>query len=140
MPATRRRIFMDCAICAAMGLVSAVGLGSPAQAAEAPKRTILRQTELTGTNYICVQVTADFPPDGVLDWHTHPGIESTYVTEGTIELRIKGQPMQVLKAGDGFLIPPVQPHTVHARDHVRLAATYTVEKDKPLASPAPQQG
>jgi quercetin dioxygenase-like cupin family protein len=96
--------------------------------------------------------TVDFPPGfttvtGIAEVaagscagrHTHPGIESSYVMEGPMVVKIAGQPDQTLKAGDSFQIPANTPHdacTVPGQVFKVLAA-YVVEKGKPLASPAP---
>jgi len=71
--------------------------------------------------------------------HTHPGIESSYVLEGSIELPVQGQPTRIFKAGDGFQIPPETPHGggKPSDNKYRVAITYVVEKGKPLMSPAP---
>ena len=44
----------------------------------------------------------------------------------------------MLKAGDGFQIPPNTPHAggKPGDARTRVLITYIVEKDKPLASPA----
>jgi quercetin dioxygenase-like cupin family protein len=70
--------------------------------------------------------------------HTHPGIESSYVMEGKIELPVQGQPTRMLKAGDVFQIPPNTPHAggKASNPKTRVMITYIVEKGKPLASPA----
>ncbi len=71
--------------------------------------------------------------------HTHPGIESSYVLEGGFELPVQGQPTRILKAGDGFQIPPETSHDggKPGDKKSRIAITYVVEKGKPLVSPAP---
>jgi quercetin dioxygenase-like cupin family protein len=70
--------------------------------------------------------------------HTHPGIESSYVLEGSIELPVEGQPTRIVKAGDVFQIPPYTPHAggKPTDAKVRVSSTYVVEKGKPLASQA----
>ena len=58
---------------------------------------------------------------------------------GSSNLSVKGQPDRVIRAGDGFQIPPEVPHSVrNGSEKTRVIANYTVEKDKPLASPAPE--
>ena len=91
----------SCAICAVTGFVA-----SDASAAEGAS-----------------------PP--VVPRHTHPGIESSYVLEGGFELPIQGQPIRMLKAGDGFQIPPETPHAggKPGDKKTRIAITYVVEKD-----------
>jgi quercetin dioxygenase-like cupin family protein len=69
--------------------------------------------------------------------HTHPGIESSYMVEGEIELPVEGQPLRTFKAGDAFQIPPETPHAggKPPETKCRLLITYIVEKDKPLMKP-----
>ena len=53
---------------------------------------------------------------------------------------MKGQPDRVVKAGDGYQVPPETPRSLkNGGQKSRLAITWVVEKDKPLASsPAPE--
>jgi quercetin dioxygenase-like cupin family protein len=45
----------------------------------------------------------------------------------------------MVKAGDGFQVAPETPHGARNGDKpTKLIVTYVVEKDKPLASPAPE--
>jgi quercetin dioxygenase-like cupin family protein len=69
--------------------------------------------------------------------HTHPGIESSYIVDRTLELNVDGQGTRTFKAGDGFQVPPRAPHSGKSGDtSATIAITYVVEKGKPLASPA----
>ena len=46
---------------------------------------------------------------------------------------------KTIKVGDGFQVPPETPHSARNGDKLtRLVVTYVVDKDKPLASPAPE--
>ena len=55
----------------------------------------------------------------------------------TYAMLIDGKPDQALKAGGHFQVPPATPHSLkNGSGAMRLAITYTVEKGKPLASPA----
>jgi quercetin dioxygenase-like cupin family protein len=83
-----------------------------------------------------MDVTLD--PGATVARHTHPGIESTYVMEGEIELPVQGRPTQMLKAGEAFQVPPETPHAggKPASAKTRLIVNYIVEKGKPLATPA----
>ncbi len=58
------------------------------------------------------------------------------MTEGELELEVQGQPTKRFTAGEGFQVPPGVPHGGKVLSNARLAITYVVEKDKPLASPA----
>ena len=97
------------------------------------------KTELPDSKYVTLLVAVDIDPGTVVARHTHPGVESTYVAEGEFELTVKGQPAKTIKVGDGFQVPPETPHSARNGDKLtRLVVTYVVDKDKPLASPAPE--
>jgi quercetin dioxygenase-like cupin family protein len=87
--------------------------------------------------YEAVNVRVDLEAGAVVARHTHPGIESSYVVEGGLELSVDGQGTRTFKAGDGFQVPMRTPHGGKNGDKPTiLAITYIVEKGKPLASPA----
>jgi quercetin dioxygenase-like cupin family protein len=130
-----RRRFAACALCAATGLVASKA------GAETPgfTRSILRRADYPGEKHATFQVLVDIEPNAVVPRHTHPGVETAYILEGGGELIVKGQPDRKLAASDGFLIPPETPHTLrNGPARTRVLAVYVVEKDKPLASPAPE--
>ena len=134
----KRRGFVSCAICTAIGLVAADGSAN-AQAQPGFTRKILQKTEYPGDKYVCVLVEVEIEPNALIARHTHPGVESSYIASGSSTLSVKGQPDRVVKAGDGFQIPPEVPHSVrNGPEKTVVVANYTVEKDKPLASPAPE--
>jgi hypothetical protein len=57
------------------------------------------------------------------------------VSGGSAELSVKGQPDRMVKAGDSFQVPTETPHAAKIGDQpFKLVVTYTVEKDKPLAT------
>ena len=60
--------------------------------------------------YVTVLVDATIDAGTQVARHTDPGIESAYILEGGFELPIQGQPTRMIKAGDGFQIPPETPH------------------------------
>lgn len=102
------------------------------------KRTPLQKFEVPGTNYETVIGMAEIVPNVSIGRHTHPGIESGYVTEGELVLLVEGQPEKPLKAGESYQVPPGAVHDARAGDKgAKVVATYVVEKGKPLASPAP---
>jgi len=130
-----RRGLAGCALCAVAGF-----LASGAKAADAPgqlRRTIITRMDAPMEGYEAVNVRVDLDPGAVIARHTHPGIESTYVVEGGLELNVEGQDARTFKAGDGFQVPPNTKHSGKNGDKpTTLAITYIVEKGKPLASPA----
>ena len=83
-----------------------------------------------------VQVETLIPAGVESGWHIHPGEEVGYIVEGQVEMRVQGRATVVLRAGDGFLIPPRTPH--NARDlgpeTGRMLSTYIVETGQPIAT------
>lgn len=142
---TRRNFgsLASCAICGISGFFATEASAQGAAPAAAPAATGVTRNVLSrmdgpspGYETIIMEVILD---KGVsVPRHTHPGIESTYVIEGGIELPVQGQPIRNVKAGDGFQIPPETPHAggKPAETKTRLLVNYIVEKGKPLSSPA----
>jgi len=127
--------------------LAAFGMAGVAQAQQLPamtqqtqtiKRTPLQKYDVPGTNYEVVIGIAEIVPNAMVGKHTHPGVEGSYILEGSLTRMIDGQPPKEYKAGDSFNIPPVAPHDAKTGPNgAKVLATYTVEKGKPLASPAP---
>ena len=134
-----RRGFASCALCAITGFVAteASAQGAPA-AAGGVTRKILSKTDGPAPGYETLLVEATIEAGVAVGRHTHPGIESAFVLEGGFELPIQGQPTRMLKAGDGFQIPPETPHAGGKAGTAKsvILITYVVEKGKPLATPA----
>ncbi|HLX21725.1 MAG TPA: cupin domain-containing protein, partial [Usitatibacter sp.] len=72
--------------------------------------------------------------------HSHPGVEVGYVLEGTSEVLIDGEPPKIVKAGESYIIPEGKIHDARpiGDKGATVLATYIVDKDKPLATPAPK--
>jgi quercetin dioxygenase-like cupin family protein len=133
-----RRDFVSCAIYATIGLASSQG-DADAQSSPGLSRKILNKTEYPGDKYVCILLQVDFDPEGLAARHTHPGVESGYLVSGSSTLSVRGQPDRILKAGDGYQIPPETPHSIrNGPDKSTIIITVVVEKDKPLTSPAPE--
>jgi len=134
-----RRNFSACAICAIVGFAATAVGEANAQAPAGLKRTILSKTEYPDSKYATILATVDIEAGAIVPRHTHPGVESVYVVEGAFELSVQGQPARQVKAGDGFQVLAEVPHGARNGDKpVKLVVTYVVDKDKPLASPAPE--
>jgi quercetin dioxygenase-like cupin family protein len=88
--------------------------------------------------YVTILAEATVEAGTVAARHTHPGIETSYVLEGSIELPIQGQPTKSYSAGETYQVMTATPHAGgKASDkRVRILSIYVVEKGKPLASPA----
>jgi quercetin dioxygenase-like cupin family protein len=122
--------------------IAATCIGAPfaglAQQPEPIKRTVVQKADFPGTTMSTLLVMIEVVPNGVAARHTHPGVETGYVIDGSMELTIGSQPPATVKQGDTYIIPATVPHSVKAgAGGVKLVATFVVEKDKPLASPAP---
>jgi quercetin dioxygenase-like cupin family protein len=130
-----RRGFAACALCAVTGF-----LASGAGAQNAPtglKRTILKRIDGPAAGYETVDVKVELEPGTAIARHTHPGIESSYIISGSTELTIDGEGTKTYNAGDAFQVPVGVPHGGKNGDQPTvIAATYVIEKGKPLASPA----
>jgi hypothetical protein len=91
-----RRGFAACALCAVTGFVAT---GAEAQNAPGgPKRTIITRTDGPMDGYEAVNVRVDLDAGTLIPRHTHPGIESSYVVEGALELSVDGQGTRTFKA------------------------------------------
>lgn len=120
-------------------LIAALLLTPPVHARQADviKRTPLQKVEFP-KGKVSVLTLIEVEPNGVVARHSHPGIEMFYVLEGTTELLVDGQPPRMLKAGDSAVNPVATPHMAKAGPAgVKLIATFIVDQDKPLATPAP---
>jgi quercetin dioxygenase-like cupin family protein len=101
-----------------------------AQADDPVKRIPLERAELAGTNLVA--------PGAQLPRHTHPGVEITTCVSGEMDLSIDGQPVRHIAAGDHFQVPAGLAHSIKfGAEPSVLLATFVVEKDKPMATPAP---
>jgi len=120
------------AVVAPVVVISAVAQQSPI------KRTMLQTVDFP-PGFNVVSAIAEIAPGNCAGRHTHPGVESSYVLEGAILLKVEGKPDQTIKAGESFQIPANAPHdacTIPGQVF-KVLANYIVEKGKPVASPAP---
>ena len=120
------------------------GAAAAAAASERPRddlagklvRRIIQRAPSSIPGREIVQVETEIPAGVESGWHVHPGEEVGYIIAGEVEMKVEGRPTVILRAGDGFLIPPRTPH--NARDlgpeTGRMLSTYIVEKGQPLAS------
>ena len=131
-----RRAFGVCALCAAAGLW-ATEAEAQAAANSGLKRTLLKQTDGPSDGYVTIEARIDIEADAPIARHTHPGVESGYVVEGGTDLAIDGVGSLSLKPGDAYQVPTGVAHGgKNGPAKTVIAATFVVEKGKPLASPA----
>jgi quercetin dioxygenase-like cupin family protein len=134
---TRRSFagFASCAICTAAGFIATEASAQ----GDGVTRTTLSQMDGPTPGYVTLIMSVELAPNASLPRHTHPGIESGYVVEGGAEVTIKGQAALALKPGGAWQVAPETPHSLKNGDKTtKYAITYTVEKGKPLISPAPE--
>ena len=135
-----RRGFAGCALCAITGFIAtdASAQGAPPAGTSGVTRKILSQMDGPTPGYVTILVEATVEPGIVVGRHTHPGIETSYILEGSLELPIKGQVTKTYSTGETYQGPAETPHAGgKASDKkFRVVSTYVVEKGKPLAAPA----
>ena len=127
-----KRSLIIAAVVAPVVIVSAVAQQSNI------KRTPLQTVDFP-PGYNVVSAIAEIPAGTCAGRHTHPGVESSYVMEGALVLKVAGQPDQTIKAGESFQVPPSAPHDgcTAPGQAVKILVNYIIEKGKPLATPAP---
>lgn len=69
------------------------------------------------------------PPGATVPRHFHPGEEFVYVIEGSAVHVEDGKPDQVLRAGDGYVIPPQAEHAPRGGPDGARAIVFRVHKD-----------
>ena len=116
----------------------AFALGTLAAQAPAFKRTVLQQVDLSAPGREAVMALAEFPAGSETGRHTHPGEEISFVELGPFVLEIEGQPARTLKTGEAFMVPAGKVHNGHPTPGgtAKVVATYVIEKDKPVTTPA----
>ncbi len=130
---SRRKLFAGCALCAASGLVASA---ASAQAPTATRR-ILQSLEVPGTNQVTHIVMVEFAAGALNPRHTHPGVALAYMVDGELELSLPDRTLTA-KRGESFNIEQDVPHAERGGpDGARALVTFTLEKGKPLAVPAP---
>lgn len=131
-----RRLFVSCAICTAAGLVAT---DASAQTVGVVRTMLQRMDAPESAGYEIIMARGDVPAGAMVARHTHPGVETAMIMEGTGELMMQGQPNRKIAAGDSFQVPTGVPHALQNNGTpMKIASTYVVEKGKPLATPAPE--
>jgi quercetin dioxygenase-like cupin family protein len=130
-----------CAICTVAGFsaTEAFAQGSAPTTANGVTRQTLSRIDGPAAGYETIIMDVKIEKGTTIPRHTHPGIESTYVMEGTVELPVQGRETKVYKAGEAFQIPPETPHAggTPPTENVHVLINYIVEKGKPLVTLTP---
>jgi quercetin dioxygenase-like cupin family protein len=98
------------------------------------KRYFTMPLEKDPTREVGLQ-SVTMPPGAGNQFHRHPGEQWTAVQEGQVTFTIKGQPPQVLKAGDYNYVPR---GTIHRQQNLtdkpaRYIEMRIFDKDKPAS-------
>ncbi len=117
----------------AMILLTAIAGNAVAQ-----HRTMLQTIDYPA-GYRILSVIAELEPGQCSGRHTHPGVESAYILEGQVVVKVDGKPDLPLEAGQALQFGFEEVHTVCnvGKGHFKALAHYIVEQGKPLATPAP---
>ena len=104
-----------------------------------PKRTVLQQTDVPGSNMTVILVETDLEPNSLAARHTHPGVEISYVLAGEADFTIEGKGTMHVKAGGSFRLESGVKHSVKAGPTLtKILAVYTIPKGAEMATPAPE--
>jgi quercetin dioxygenase-like cupin family protein len=121
-----------------VGVVLAALVGGVLAQASGITRTVVGKGDVSVPGREAVVARVEVAPGAMVGWHTHPGDEISYITEGEVQLLVAGQEPRNLKAGESFVIPAGIVHAAHNHGAAatKLVGVYVVEKGKPLATPA----
>ena len=103
------------------------------------QRTVVERADISAPGREAVIAHVEIAPGASVGRHTHPGEEISYILEGQGEILVEGQPALNVKPGDSFIIPSGAKHDAHntGTQPLRLVGVYIVDKNQPLATPAP---
>ena len=103
------------------------------------QRTVVNRADISMPGREAVIARVDIAPGGGSGRHTHPGEEISYILEGEGQILIDGHEPLNVKPGVGFVVPAGAKHEARntGSQPLKLVAVYTVEKGKPIATPAP---
>jgi quercetin dioxygenase-like cupin family protein len=118
--------------------IAATVLAPVAAQAQGITRQLMQTTDFPA-GYQTVTGIATIAPGACAGAHTHPGLETSYMLEGEITVKVDGKPDQKFKAGESFQIPITAKHDACNASNApaKVMAIYVIEKGKPIASPAP---
>jgi len=92
------------AMLAAVSMAASAAWSQPAAPQMQNKRYFTMPLEKDPTREVGLQ-SVTMPPGAGNEFHRHPGEQWTAVQEGEVTFTVKGQPPQVLKAGDYNYVP-----------------------------------
>jgi quercetin dioxygenase-like cupin family protein len=122
-----------------LGLLTLTVAAQTANNSPAVVRSIPQKHDQTGvSNKEIVTGAATFPPGSSIGFHTHPGDEAGFVSQGSIILRTRGEPDRNLGAGQTFFNVRGAVHSVVAGpEGAIVVSTWIVDKGVPILAPVP---
>ena len=102
------------------------------------QRKLLLQQDMFIPGYQMIVQTVEIPAGVKEVRHTHPGVLSGYMLEGTLVLEHEGRPTATYKAGETFVVDAGKIHQGinNTNAPAKLVATLVLEKGKPANTPA----
>lgn len=102
-----------------------------------PYQQVLQRTGIPGTNYAMLLMRVQFPPNYVVERHSHPGPQASHVLAGGIVYQFDGREPDERQAGESIEIPGYAIHGAKAgAEGAVLLNTFVVEMGKPISLPA----
>jgi quercetin dioxygenase-like cupin family protein len=125
------------AVLVATGMIAAGAWSQTLPPVFQNKRYFTMPLEKDPTREVGLQ-SVTMPPGSANQFHRHPGEQWTAVQEGEVTFTIKGQPPQVLKAGDSNYVPR---GTIHRQQNLtdkpaRYIEMRIFDKGKPASEAA----
>lgn len=103
--------------------------------ADLPQRQELKRADLaTSPNMEVITSISEIRKGETVPRHTHPGIETGYVLQGSM-VQLPGQAPFMMQTGSAFMNQREVPHagfTVVGDQPLKLLTVHVVDKDKPL--------
>jgi quercetin dioxygenase-like cupin family protein len=116
----------------------AIVLAPAAAQTQGITRQVMQTTDFPA-GYQTVTGVATIAPNACAGLHIHPGLETSYMLEGEITLKVDGKPDQKFKAGESLQVPIAAKHDACNAGNAaaKVFVVYVIERGKPVASPAP---
>jgi len=103
-------------------------------------KQLLTQSIAEYPGHELTMLTVTYPPGGRSDPHRHDAYVFVYVLDGALKMKVKGEPLRIVRAGETFAERPNDVHEVSGNASADRPATFLVvalkESDRPLTRPA----
>jgi uncharacterized cupin superfamily protein len=131
----KRLLTVGAGVLLATSVAFAQAITPPAK--EPTRRTPLQKTEFPDGHVIYMQLL-EAEPGTPVPRHTHPGVETSYVLEGELELSVEGKAPVLLKAGESALPCRRIPRTAARSARSRRSSSSPMSSTRPSRSHRPR--